>query len=178
MLAQMGFNVLGVDISETAIEMANQFAKDQELEMTFQVADILELSKIQQKFDLVYDSHCLHCIVFETDRENVLKGVKDSLNKKGIFILDTMVMPAMGHNPAQSYSTLRFDENYILWHKTKPSNVRGVVHHEGEYWCAQRRIYPLKKVLSEVEKTGFKIVSQQLDEQENEPSMLRLVLEF
>jgi len=87
-----------------------------------------------------------------------------------------MVMPAMGHNPAQTYSTLRFDENYILWHKAKPSSARGVVRHEGEYWCAQRRIYPVKKVLSEVEKAGLKIVSQQLDEQDNEPSMLRLIL--
>jgi len=30
LLAQLGFNVLGVDISETAIEMGNQFAKQQQ----------------------------------------------------------------------------------------------------------------------------------------------------
>lgn len=175
-LAQLGFRVLGVDISETAIELGNKFAKEQQLDIAFQVGDVLELEKFQQKFDLVYDSHCLHCIVFESDREKVLAGVKNSLDKNGIFILDTMVMPAMGHNPAQTYATLRFDENYILWHKSKPSSARGVVRHEGEYWCAQRRIYPVNKVLSEVEKAGFKITSQQLDVQENEPSMLRLIL--
>lgn len=175
-LAQAGFDVSGVDISETAIEMGKEFARQQNLEIDFQVADILALKKLRRKFDLIYDSHCLHCIVFEDDRENVFRGAKESLAKNGIFIVDTMVMPQMGHNPAQDYSTLRFDDNYILWHKTKSSTARGVVRHEGEFWCAQRRIYPTKKVLNEVEKAGFTILSQQLDDQENAPSMLRLVL--
>jgi len=175
-LAEMGFKVTGVDVSETAIEMGIQLAHQQNLNIQFQVADILELTKIDQKFDLIYDSHCLHCIVFENDREKVLQQVKSCLGKKGIFILDTMVMPVMGHNPAQGHTALRFDENYILWHKVKTSGPRGIVRHEGEFWCAQRRIYPAKKVIAEIEKAGFKIISQQLDEQENAPSMLRMAL--
>ena len=40
-LAQLGFNVTGIDISETAIEMANELAKKQNLKIQFQVEDLL-----------------------------------------------------------------------------------------------------------------------------------------
>lgn len=175
-LSQLGFKVTGVDVSETAIEMGNQLALQQNLNIQFRVADVLELTKIDMKFDLIYDSHFMHCIVFENDREKVFQQIKECLGKNGIFILDTMVMPAMGFDPTQGYSSLRFDENYILWHKVKASAARGIVRHEGDFWCAQRRIYPAKKVFNEIEKAGFRIISQQLDEQDKGPSMLRLAL--
>lgn len=175
-LSRLGFEVTGIDISETAIEMGRQLAAKQDLNIQFQVADILELSQMGKKFDLIYDSHCLHCIVFDGDREKVLQQIRLSLGKKGVFILDTMVMPSLGFDATNGHSTLRFDENYILWHKVKGSEDRGIVPHDGEFWCAQRRIYPVKKVLGEVQKAGFNILSQQLDEQEAGPSMLRMSL--
>lgn len=85
-------------------------------------------------------------------------------------------MPTENMNPADDFDTLKFDEKYILWHKTKPSNDYGIVEVDGQHWCAQRRIYPPDIVLDEVQKVGFKIVAKQLDAQEGKPSMLRLVL--
>ena len=76
MLAQMGMDVTGVDISETAIEMGRDLASQQNLKINFVNADVLELDKLEQKFDFIYDSHCLHCIVFEEDRMKVLTGAK------------------------------------------------------------------------------------------------------
>ncbi|MGZ3826532.1 MAG: class I SAM-dependent methyltransferase [Bdellovibrio sp.] len=175
-MAAIGFDVTGIDISETAIEMARDLATKQNLQIEFKVADVLHLENLNQKFDIIYDSHCLHCIVFDEDRQSVYNGVKRSLTKNGIFILDTSVK-IDSWDPTYPYDTLRFDENYILWHKTRPSNARGVVEINGQYWCAQRRFYPVSKILEEVAQAGFKVLSQTIDHQNaGESDMLRLVL--
>lgn len=176
LFSQMGMDVTGVDISETAISMGHELARQQGLNINFVKGDALELEKLNQKFDLIYDSHCLHCIVFEDDRQKVLTGVKKSLNPGGIFILDTMVMPNEPHNLADTFDTLRFDEDFILWHKTKSNDMKGTIEINGQAWCAQRRIYPAHMIMAEVAKAGFVVVSDQLDAQPNKPSMLRLVL--
>lgn len=175
-LAELGLKVTGIDISETAIEMGRDLAQQQGLEIKFEVGDVLQLESHNKEFDIIYDSHCLHCIVFEEDRRNVLSGVKESLSDDGIFILDTMVMPLEKYDPAKDFDTLRFSEDYILWHKTKPSAARGIIEIDGQHWCAQRRIFPPEKVMAEIAAAGFKVVSERLDPQEGEPSMLRLVL--
>jgi len=177
-LAKIGFDVTGVDISATAIQMGQELASQQNLKINFVVGDVLELEKFGQKFDVMYDSHCLHCIVFEEDRRKVLLGAKKSLTGAGIFILDTMVMPEVKYNPADSSDTFfRFDEDFILWHKTKPSIGYGIIEKDGQHWCAQRRIYPPQKVLDEVAAASLNVISKRLDLQEDgQPSMLRLVL--
>ncbi|WP_168196441.1 class I SAM-dependent methyltransferase [Bdellovibrio sp. NC01] len=175
-LAKLGFQVLGVDVSETAIEMAKELTAQQGLQISYAVTDILDLSKLQKKFDLIYDSHCLHCIVFEEDRKAVFNGIQNILRPGGIFILDTMAhSPDM--NITGTFDTLRFDENYILWHKTSMLDRRGLVEIDGQHWCAQRRVYPKEILLKEVADAGFKVVSEFLEEQSDKhPSMLRLVL--
>jgi len=175
-LAQLGLEVTGIDISETAIEMGRELAKQQDLEIQFETGDVLKLGSQSKKFDIIYDSHCLHCIVFDEDRKSVLSGIKESLLDNGIFILDTMVMPLEKYDPAKDFDTLRFSDDFILWHKTAPSTDRGVVEFNGQHWCAQRRIYPYEKLMEEVSAAGFRVVSERLDPQEGKPSMLRLVL--
>ncbi len=175
-LAKLGFAVTGIDVSETAIGMANELAVKQNLKINFEIGDILELQKRNEKFDLIYDSHCLHCIVFEEDRSKVLAGVKASLAESGVFILDTAVV-TNNSNPTGGIETLRFDNDYILWHKTKPSTARGVVEVDGQHWCAQRRFYPSAKVKEEVVQAGFTIKSVYFDAQdESGHGMLRLIL--
>lgn len=177
-LAKEGLRVTGIDISETAIELAKELSSKQNLNIDFLVADVLHLEKMNQRFDLIYDSHCFHCIVFEEDRFKVLDGVKKSLNDSGIFILDTMVM-AHNYNPCADKDNLRFDNEFILWHKTSSTDYRGIVEIDGEHWCAQRRIYPAIKVMDEIKQTGFKILSKSLDlQKQGEPGMLRLILGF
>lgn len=175
-LAKLGFNVTGVDISETAIAMAKDFSSQQSLEINFVVGDILKVSEMNKKFNLVYDSHCLHCIVFDEDRVQVLEQVKKSMAPKGIFVLDTMV-DREGFDPTGGMKALRFDEDGILWHKTNKDNYRGVVDVDGQLWCAQRRIYPAEKIIEEVENAGFKILSKRKDVYtETSSAMLRLIL--
>lgn len=175
-LAKLGFEVTGIDISETAIEMAQHLTSIQNLKINFSVADILKPNAALGKFDLIYDSHCLHCIVFDEDRNLVLNNIKNSLSQGGVFVVDTMVMPDGKFDLAGGVATLRFDEDFILWHKTKPSTNYGIIEIDGQHWCAQRRLYPPEIVMNEVKKAGFRILSERIDVQPDNPSMLRLVL--
>ena len=82
-------------------------------------------------------------------------------------------------DPIRGYDSLRFDKDYILWHKTNEAIYSGVVEIDGQYWCTQRRIYPLEKVIDEVHHAGFSIVSKKVDSNnEYEPNKLRLVLKL
>lgn len=175
-LAEHGFKTFGIDISETAIAMANDLALKQNLKINFVVGDVLNLAFLNQKFDLIYDSHLLHCIVLEEDRSKLYNEINDVLKPEGLFILDTMVMPGPEVDIQSLFIDLRFDENYILWHKTKSLDVKGTEEFNGQFWCAQRRIYPAKTVINEVLNAGFEILENQFDQQMNKPSMLRLVL--
>ncbi len=175
-LARYGFSTMGVDISETALEIGRSLACQQNLEIQFVVGDALDLKFISQNFDFIYDSHLLHCIVFEEDRNKVFSKIRSALSANGIFILDTMVMPNTQIDPTMMLDTLRFDNEYILWHKTKPSSDRGIIEIDGQHWCAQRRLYPVDKVLSEVIEAGFEVIEQQVDDHNNNPSILRMVL--
>ncbi|MFN8790954.1 MAG: class I SAM-dependent methyltransferase [Bdellovibrionales bacterium] len=175
-LAQRGFQVTGVDVSETAIAMAKDLAQQQNLKVEFIQGDALELEGLRQKFDLIYDSRCLHCIVLDEDRRRAYQSVRGSLTDEGFFLLDTSTFQE-GWDPTAPYPTLRFDENFILWHKTSPSSARGVVEIEGQHWCAQRRFYPLERILQEIHEAGFQVVSQIHDRQNpGEGGLLRMVL--
>jgi 2-polyprenyl-3-methyl-5-hydroxy-6-metoxy-1,4-benzoquinol methylase len=66
-LAQRGFDVLGVDISETAVEMARQKALERGIECRFEVVDVLNDTMSGQTFDFVFDMGCFH--TFEAAEE-------------------------------------------------------------------------------------------------------------
>lgn len=158
-LHDLGFSVTGIDVSEHAITHAKEIAEKYSKPITFLVSDVLGLN---QKFDLIYDSHCVHCIVFEEDREKFFSAVTNSLSSKGAFILDTMVFS--NDESWREIPTLRFDENYILWHKTKNESHSGVVKVLDEWWCPQRRIYPTEKILKEIDCAGLEIILKREEE--------------
>jgi 2-polyprenyl-3-methyl-5-hydroxy-6-metoxy-1,4-benzoquinol methylase len=171
-LYDLGFNVIGIDVCPSAIEHAKEIAQDMNKDISFEVKDVLSLNK---KFDVIYDSHCYHCVVLTEDRYTFLKSVHDSLTSDGIFILDTMAFNETDDS-WKEFETLKFDENYILWHKTNGETHGGVVKSDDTYWCPQRRVYTAERILEEVRNHGFKIISYSLDTQgEKKPFMLRAV---
>lgn len=65
LMAQRGMDVLGVDLSSTAIERARRKAKDRGLAAEFAVGDILRLDDLGRLFTTVIDSGAFH--VFDDD---------------------------------------------------------------------------------------------------------------
>jgi 2-polyprenyl-3-methyl-5-hydroxy-6-metoxy-1,4-benzoquinol methylase len=166
-LHNLGFRTTGIDISPTAIELARKMHEG----IHFAVADVLTY---EGKFDFIYDSHCFHCIVLEEDRSTFLTTLKHNLLPEGAAFIDTMVWRE-GYKPG--IETLRFDENFILWHPTKDHSRMGCENHEGRWWCPQRRIYPPEKVLAEISQAGLKVLWKNLvTENESEAHLLQVLV--
>lgn len=59
-IAALGLQVLGVDVAESALEMARAKARDRRLEVEFATADALQLERLGRKFDTVIDCGLFH----------------------------------------------------------------------------------------------------------------------
>lgn len=84
-LAQQGFDVTGMDISEHAIEIARQLAAKIGVSCRFVVADLLnEISEYHGNFHFAFDWELLHHISPE-DRPNYLRNVHGILKPGGKY---------------------------------------------------------------------------------------------
>lgn len=156
-LHDLGFETYGIDVSPTAISMANALAREAGKDIHFLQGDITQLTESGLKLDLIYDSHCLHCIVLERDRHQTFVEIRNSLRPGGVFVLDTMIFREGStiDQVKKAVSPLRFDQDYILWHETKDPQQTGVVELDGKRWCPQRRIYPAGVLANELKEAGF-----------------------
>jgi SAM-dependent methyltransferase len=85
-LAGKGFDVTGIDISPSAIEIAKKTAYQQGMTCDFIVADVLsEMPKVQYTFDFAYDWELLHH-VFPPDRQKYVENVYRCLNPGGKYL--------------------------------------------------------------------------------------------
>ena len=59
-VASLGFTVLGVDVAETALEIARMKAADRGIEAEFATADAFQLESLGRRFDTVLDCGLFH----------------------------------------------------------------------------------------------------------------------
>ncbi len=60
LLASLGFEVLGVDVAETALAMARKKAGDRGIKAEFAAADAFQLERLGRRFKTVLDSGLFH----------------------------------------------------------------------------------------------------------------------
>ena len=85
-LASRGFNVTGIDISSTAIEIAKENAKKKGITCNFLVADVLgDLCEVKETFDFAIDWELLHHI-FPEQRITYVENVYKLLNPRGKYL--------------------------------------------------------------------------------------------
>lgn len=85
-LAGRGFDVLGVDISPTAIRIAREHAERRRVAVRFVVADMLgDLHEIQDSFDFAYDWEVLHHI-YPEKREIYIRNVYRLLTRGARYL--------------------------------------------------------------------------------------------
>ena len=85
-LARMGASVVGVDLSDKAVERATEFAQKLALDATFICCDIYDAPQyINEKFDIVFTSY--GTIGWFPDLEKWAKVVAHFLKPKGHFVM-------------------------------------------------------------------------------------------
>lgn len=83
-------NVIAVDFSDIAIARTPANSS-----INYLVVDLATPNAFgKSKFDLVFDSHCLHCIEEYSDRATALKNIHEALDEEGIFCAEMMVQKA------------------------------------------------------------------------------------
>jgi methyl halide transferase len=78
---EKGINVIGIDISTTALGLA----KERYPNVQFETGDVLCL-KIEKKFDFVFDKGCFHVFNNKEEREMFAKSVSNLLTENGVWL--------------------------------------------------------------------------------------------
>jgi 2-polyprenyl-3-methyl-5-hydroxy-6-metoxy-1,4-benzoquinol methylase len=158
-LAALGCDVTGVDIAPSAIAWAHERRANagpalQSL-TTFRTDSVLQLDTCPSAtFDVVLDSHCLHCIV-GTDRALCLAAVHRTLKPGGKFLVVTMCgevrVVQAGAQQDESFNIIK----------------NGI---------AVRHIGTRESILAELVQAGFEIESVTVDARENDAAQDDLIV--
>ena len=111
-LARLGADVTLVDFSPSALLQAQSLFEAEGLEVKTIKADVsFPDSVMPEKYDLIVDSHLLHCVCFDPGRASYLQLVRESLRPGGIFVAESMVHRKKLFVP----DGFMFDQSNILW---------------------------------------------------------------
>lgn len=84
-------NITAIDFSLVAIAKAEVLPSEiLYKEVDLSTPDILE----KEHYDLIFDSHCLHCITDESQRRAAFMNIHKALKADGLFCAEMMVSPA------------------------------------------------------------------------------------
>lgn len=142
-LAKLGAEVTLVDFSKAALAQAESIfslaghgVKTIHADVTH--PDVL----IDTKFDLIIDSHLLHCLTEDPDRSSFYGLVSDHLTNDGILVSETMVHRKKLFVP----DGFMFDERNVLWQMFGK-------------WTPVRRILDSVDLEAEIKNTDLDIAS-------------------
>ena len=85
-LARQGWDVVGCDVSPTAIQQAKDKLPGVSAEVRFMVADFLSDPVSISPFGFVFDRGCLHCMEEEEDRMRFAEKVSGLLAEGGLWL--------------------------------------------------------------------------------------------
>ena len=142
MFAEKGYDVEGIDISETAINWAKQRFEKSGYQGGFVKGNVVDLSLFSdRRFDVVIDGNCLHCIL-GGDRKTILDGVYRVLKPNGVFFVSTL-----SGSPREAWFQEGYNETYDAHSRT--------LYREG---VPYRHFAEKKSILEELSLSGFKVI--------------------
>jgi len=163
-LAARGLTVRGIDVSPTALEMAGQNAAQRGITVQFDSADICNMPEQSERYDLIIDGHCLHCLVSDEHRRAALSAIHRLLKPAGVFLIETMI----SHPALVVGVNYRFDAQCILSIKVDDPAGQDEAFQSDDLWFApHRRLCTADKLEAELNETGFTIHSRRAIEQKD-----------
>jgi tellurite methyltransferase len=120
-LAEMGFNVVGIDISTIALAEARRSAEKKSLEITWQQADLEQIELPTAAYDLIVNFNYL--------QRSLLPQIRRALKPQGQIIFETYLIDqqAIGHPKNPAYL---LNHNELLEHFR---DFRVLCYREGKY---------------------------------------------
>lgn len=140
-LAKRVMSVTALDVSSLAIANAKEYAQVSGVHVNYLVQNVAVHFDLNEKFDLVIDSHLLHCLTSVSDRSLYLENVKRHMKDDCIFIAETMVF----QNDLEIPIGYSFDANSILHQEIESTST------------PVRAIYKTLEIENEITDSGFKI---------------------
>lgn len=153
--AKEGALVVGVEFSQTAIDIAKDHAQKLNLNIEFLQGDVLTLN-LNRKFNVVVDSTVLHCIVGESDRKHFYETVKKHLLPEGYFFINTMISEGDMSScfPSEHF---HFADN-VLWSLgINEISERKTIN--GKSYFPHRTLLSEADQRKELEENGFEVVN-------------------
>ncbi|MES2525686.1 MAG: class I SAM-dependent methyltransferase [Bdellovibrionota bacterium] len=142
-LARLGAKVTLVDFSPTALAQAERLYSLEGFEVKTHAGDVTHPDLIlNDQFDIIVDSHLLHCLTEDPDRSSFYGLVADHLSPRGILVSETMVHRKKLFIP----DGFMFDARNVLWQMFGK-------------WTPVRRILDSLDLEAEIKNTELKIVS-------------------
>lgn len=105
-----GHHIVGVDISEVAVSKARE---NLSYKVDYKQFDFTQDSLEKNKFDLIFDSHALHCITIQKERNFAFKNIFESLKEDGFFCAEMMIQKK-SHSDTSSESCKYIPSSYEL----------------------------------------------------------------
>ncbi|MFB0713476.1 class I SAM-dependent methyltransferase [Buttiauxella noackiae] len=142
-MAERGYEVSGVDISQTAIEWAKERFLTLGLKGIFIQGDVCNLQQFKaDSYDVIFDGSCFHCLIGK-QRELCLAEIRHLIKPEGIAVISTMT-----GKPKDPENLKDFDsDNYHLMRNGQP-------------W---RTLKPLTLLEEEISVQGFSIIYTHLN---------------
>jgi 2-polyprenyl-3-methyl-5-hydroxy-6-metoxy-1,4-benzoquinol methylase len=163
-LAARGWAVRGIDVSPTALEMARQNAAQRGLKVQFDATDICRMPEQTDRYDLIIDGHCLHCLVSDEHRREALTAIHRLLTPGGLLLIETMI----SHPALIVKGNYRIDPQGVLSIKVDdPAGHDDAFKSDGEWFAPYRRLLTADQVLTELRGADFAIQSQRAMEQKD-----------
>lgn len=111
-LARLGAQVTLLDFSPSAMVQAEAVFALENLVVKTIVGDVTRPDvHLSHDFDLIIDSHLLHCLTEDPDRASYYRLVFDHLASDGIFVCESMVHRKKLNIP----DGFMFDQRNVLW---------------------------------------------------------------
>lgn len=168
-LAKKGYKVLGVDLSQEMLEIAQEKAYNNNLKVKYINQDMTEL-ELHNTYDSVI-SFCdgFNYIIDENDLKKIFSKVNKYLNKNGLFIFDISSEYKLEHILGQNvFSDTGEDVTYI-WENYYDSETKLLEFdltifkkvndlYEREYEAHIQRAYSIDEIEKIMNQTGFEIL--------------------
>jgi len=152
--ASQGYEVLGIDSSETAIDLAKKKMADTTFPIEFKVEDILKFNETDVQFDICTDIGCMHMLVLAAHRREYLRVVRNLLSKDGVLLLfETATKKDVHVHNENDYllSNLEFRNEHML------QNGKTIAYSG----CGGLAI-SLNQYIDELQVSGFEVVHSEL----------------